>query len=191
MRAEPTPAALEAVFRHIQAERMRDVPLLNPALEVAAVGFRDWEDYRLGVLVTPWFMSLVLLPGREDEWRGLQVGEKRVYAFPSGAYEFLLGEQADIGRYLSCSLYSPVLEFEDQAAAVATAEAVMRELFSAANLPRPAPGRSLNPPLAAGLHDDTARCAAQSEDAPEAPCLTERKLDRRAFLRGAFQPRRG
>ena len=36
--------------------------MLNPALSVEAVGFRPWDEHWLGVLVTPWFMNLWLMP---------------------------------------------------------------------------------------------------------------------------------
>ncbi|MCU7925204.1 MAG: [NiFe]-hydrogenase assembly chaperone HybE [Candidatus Thiodiazotropha sp. (ex Dulcina madagascariensis)] len=52
---------------------------------------------------------------------------------PAGPYEFILGEEAGIGRYQMCSLFSPVFEFADQATAVATAEAVMHALMSEEN----------------------------------------------------------
>lgn len=126
-------AALRRTFIRIQHERMHGVPVLNPALKVECVGFRPWQDYCLGVLVTPWFMSLMLLPCEGDEWEGLKIGEKVTHIFPSGAYEFIVGEEEAIGRYLSCSLFSPVFEFDGQEAAVATAEAVMDGLMDGGN----------------------------------------------------------
>ena len=51
------------MFSRIQAERMADVPLLNPALTVETVGFRLWQDSWLGVLITPWSMNLLALAG--------------------------------------------------------------------------------------------------------------------------------
>lgn len=124
---------VETVFRRIQHERMRDVPLLNPVLQVQCVGFRPWQSHCLGVLLTPWFMSLVLLPCDEHERDDLAVGRKVVHAFPSGDYEFIVGEESGIGRYLSCSLFSPMFEFPDQAVAVATAQAVMHGLMDEEN----------------------------------------------------------
>ena len=55
-------ADLVAHYEAIYAERMRDLPIVNPRLAVEAVGFEQWEDQDLGVLITPWFMNLVLLP---------------------------------------------------------------------------------------------------------------------------------
>ena len=54
---------LESAFERVRRERMIDVPMLNPRLAVQAVGFRDWRGGWLGILITPWFMNLMLLPG--------------------------------------------------------------------------------------------------------------------------------
>jgi len=116
---------LEAIYTTIQKERMADIPILNPRLQVRAVGFREWEGHRLGVLVTPWFMNILLLPGEDGEWSTLACGEKVTQRLPSGVYEFIVGEEVDLGHYQMCSLFSPMFEFEDQAAALATARAVM------------------------------------------------------------------
>lgn len=178
------PADLEHEFRRVYLEQMQDVPIVNPALEVAAVGFRDWQGYELGVMLTPWFMNLMLLPGEHEPWPTMRIGDAREYAFPSGRYEFLLGEQQGIGRYLACSLFSPVFEFEDQVGALATAEAVLEELFKAENLDRPAPGT----PLGAGVEDgersggDEPGRGSDPAPAPAEP----RAVSRRAFLRGEF-----
>ena len=54
--------ALTAAFERIAATRMAGLPMNNPALKVAAVGFQPWaEDYLLGVLITPWAINLVVL----------------------------------------------------------------------------------------------------------------------------------
>jgi [NiFe] hydrogenase assembly HybE family chaperone len=124
---------LESVFRRIQRERMQGLPILNPELRVKAVGFRVWQGRCLGVLITPWFMNLMLLPSEGDDWQKLQVGDKRIHRLPAGPYEFILGEELEIGRYQVCSLFSPVFEFSDQETAEATAEAAMQALMKAEN----------------------------------------------------------
>ena len=91
---------LEQSYRRIQRERMRDLPFLNPALRVKAVGFRHWQGRCLGVLITPWFMNLMLLPCEGDEWQELQIGDKQRHLLPSGSYEFIVGEEAGIGGLL-------------------------------------------------------------------------------------------
>lgn len=129
-----TPALrLAAAFRHVYETRMREVPILNPALAVEAVGFAPWDAHWLGCLITPWFMNLVLLPRDPDRWISLRPGEKRTYVFPAGTFEFIGGREEAIGEYQACSLFSPVLEFAHQEAARLVAAACLRALFDAEN----------------------------------------------------------
>lgn len=53
--------AVAAIYR-AAVPAMRDLPVFNPALDVAAIGFRALDDHAFGVIVTPWFMNLVRLP---------------------------------------------------------------------------------------------------------------------------------
>ncbi len=124
---------LERVFRRIETERMQGLPFLNPALQVRAVGFRHWQGHCLGVLITPWFMNLMLLPNEGDDWQELSIGDKQLHQLPSGPYEFIVGEEPEVGRYQMCSLFSPVFEFADQETAEATAMAAMSALMEAEN----------------------------------------------------------
>jgi [NiFe] hydrogenase assembly HybE family chaperone len=129
--AEDPARALEQAFRRIETERMRDVPILNPAVAVRALGFRRSSEGWLGVLLTPWCMNLMLLPAEGTAWRSLPPGEKRSVAFPGGEFEFIAGHEAAIGEFHSCSLFSPVFEFSDQDAACETARAALEALFTA------------------------------------------------------------
>lgn len=120
-------AALEDHLRRIQAERMADVPLLNGRLAVQATAFQPHGGDWLGVMITPWFIGLVLLPAREGAWDGLPPGRRR-HALPAGDYAFELVEVEGVGRYQHCSLLSPVQELADQAAALAFARAARAAL---------------------------------------------------------------
>ena len=124
---------LESDFREVFHAKMRDVPLVNPALQVQAVGFRMHEGRPIGVLVAPWFMNLILLPAEGEDWSTLSPGEKEYIHFPSGEYEFLHNTRTEIGGYKACSLFSPMQDFKTQAQALAVAEAVMVALFDEAN----------------------------------------------------------
>lgn len=125
---------LETLFRRIHVERMADVPITNEDIKVTAVGFQQWENSYLGILVTPWFMNLMLLPGRTENWDDQQELSKRKYCFPSGRYTFLTGYEPDIGKYQMCSLFSPMYEFADNDAAVDTAKFAIKELLNADNV---------------------------------------------------------
>ena len=126
--------SLESTFRQIQHERMADVPILNDKIKVSAVGFQTWQSSYLGILITPWFMNLMLLPGEDENWNDLIELSKQKHVFPSGSYEFIAGFEPDLGKYQLCSLFSPMFEFADHEAAVQTAEAVMQELMNTENI---------------------------------------------------------
>ena len=123
---------LVADFTEVWHSTMRDVPLVNKALRVEAVGFRRYEGQILGVLVSPWFMNLIMLPDGQD-WSGLVAGEKEVIGFPSGDYEFLHNTRDMIGGYKACSLFSPMGDFARQKDATDVARAVMEALFDPAH----------------------------------------------------------
>jgi [NiFe] hydrogenase assembly HybE family chaperone len=127
------PPKLVAEFREIWNAKMRDVPLVNRALNVEAVGFRVWEGRLVGVLVSPWFMNLILLPGPGDDWSDLYAGDKELIGFPSGIYEFLHNTRGALGGYKACSLFSPMGEFASQLQATDCARAVMDALFDPAH----------------------------------------------------------
>jgi [NiFe] hydrogenase assembly HybE family chaperone len=164
-RAQTPPQRLERAFRRIARTRMRDLPLLNRALHVEAVGFRAWQGQWLGALVTPWCINLVLLPTRRRSvWTPVAPGIERQVTFASGAYVFIGALEDGVGEYQTCSLFSPVFEFSDHAAACATARAALAELLRAA------------PP-------------EQTVTEPEPPRLAGRlaqPLSKRDFLRRAF-----
>lgn len=144
----PTPdnpaSRLEAVFRHIADTRMAGVAILNPALEVEAVGFRRWGDDWVGVLITPWFMSLLCLPGTASAQPIQASGSKQELALPSGTFEFLSAHEDALGAYLTSSLFSPMFAFPDRARAREVATAVMAEVFA---VPQPDAAPAARPPL--------------------------------------------
>jgi [NiFe] hydrogenase assembly HybE family chaperone len=186
---EDLSAGMETAFTRIQRERMTGMPLLNPALEVQSVGFRRWENYCLGVLITPWFMNLMLLPLDANAWEELPSGSKINQSFPSGTCEFILGEEEGIGRYLMCSLFSPVFEFQNQEAAVVAAEAVLQRLMDETGRDEVATRKRGIRTIWSGADASTAAVAGGEE--ANRPSLEERirkPVSRRDVLRGAFLP---
>lgn len=116
-------------FEFIWRERMRGLPFVNPRLGVEAVDFRRVEEHELGVLIAPWFMNLVLLPGT-DEWAELAQGVKIERMLPSGSFEFTLCRDEEIGVYLTGVLFRTVSDFPDQETARAVASEVLVRLFT-------------------------------------------------------------
>ena len=78
----PADAVEEAFFR-IQREQMAGVPILNSALSVEAVDFQRRQGHWLGIVVTPWCMSM-LLPGSGENWVGTGENRRRFVRFPAG-----------------------------------------------------------------------------------------------------------
>ncbi len=121
---------LESTFNDILHTRMSAVPVLNPALSVQALEFCRYQHDWLGALITPWFMNLLLLPAAADSiCAGRDIGSKFSQSFPYGQFEFVLAKEEQLGSYAQCSLFSPMFQFEDQAAAVATAQAALTGLL--------------------------------------------------------------
>ncbi|WP_179957665.1 [NiFe]-hydrogenase assembly chaperone HybE [Exilibacterium tricleocarpae] len=120
---------LESCFRQIQQQRMRDMPILNKALQVAAVGFHPWREFWMGVLITPWFANLVLLPAAAGAGTLPAPGSSASFAFPAGRFTFISAREAGIGTFLSCSLLSPVFELRTQQQAEEMAREAIRTIM--------------------------------------------------------------
>mgnify|MGYP000896274059 FL=1 len=172
-RSDPS-ALLQARFEHIRRGAMQGMPMLNEALAVRALGFRPWREHWLGVLVTPWFMNLVLMPRQSQHWHPLTERESRHFVFPAGVFEFIGAQDAELGGYAACSLFSPMFEFVDTAAAEATALAALEALFDAqhqpvSEVPPPAPRPPAAPIAAVSKRDFLLGQRARAGDGPARP----------------------
>jgi [NiFe] hydrogenase assembly HybE family chaperone len=112
---------------------MEGLAFVNAALQVEAVGFAPWQDHWLGVMVTPWFMNLALLPRDRSQWQPLERGAKRKLHFPAGIYEFIGADDEAVGEHQTCSLFSPMHDFENHEAARLVAQLARDALFDVAN----------------------------------------------------------
>lgn len=119
--------ALARLFTGVAQTRMAGVPILNPALRVEAVGFELEEPAAVGILITPWFMNLLWFPLARSELAD-GVGRRRVRRVGTERFDFIGGFEPGFGAYEACSLFSPMFEFADPAAARATALAVLSAL---------------------------------------------------------------
>ncbi|MEW5998584.1 MAG: [NiFe]-hydrogenase assembly chaperone HybE [Pseudomonadota bacterium] len=129
--AQPVTATLvEKTFRHIAETQMAGVPVCNPRLGVAMRGWRALGEEQMGVLITPWFMNLMIFPP-SDSGNARRVGTASARQLPAGTFDSTWGYEQMIGGYWSVSLFSPMNEFADMAAAVDTADAALEMLFAA------------------------------------------------------------
>ncbi|CNE14738.1 TPA: hydrogenase-2 assembly chaperone [Yersinia enterocolitica] len=113
---EQNPAALlEQVFGQVAADEMRGLPFYRDHIPLRACGFQLFEQQWIGALLTPWMLSLVVLPGPQQSWQRRVVGERLMLALPCGSIGFIVSEMdftvseiAGCGQYLSHSLMSPL-----------------------------------------------------------------------------------
>lgn len=143
MIALPPPVrALEHLFAEIASTRMRGVPVQNTALQVQAVGFAPDPQQAgvwLGILISPWFMNLVRLasPQQAPHAGFLAERDKATRQFGNTQFEFIGAFEPSMGAFETCSLFSPMFEFAEHSAAVATATEILSQLRQAAPAPLP------------------------------------------------------
>lgn len=107
-------AELVDQFRRIGETQMRDLPIYNASLDVEAVGFQPIGGRWIGILITPWFMSALILPPAKTEMDINGFGSKTQEVLPSGTFAFVSGALEAVGAYQSLPLYSPMGAFESQ-----------------------------------------------------------------------------
>jgi [NiFe] hydrogenase assembly HybE family chaperone len=122
---------LVAVYRDNVQPRMRELPVYNAMLQVEARGFAPRDGHCSGILITPWCMNLVLLPGEGDRWSELAPGSRVEVVFPAATYALTLSLPAGMQPHLSLALFSTVLDFADQDTAQQVADEVLQLLYQA------------------------------------------------------------
>ncbi|WP_413724269.1 [NiFe]-hydrogenase assembly chaperone HybE [Sodalis sp. RH16] len=83
---------LERLFSRIAAGEMRTLPFYRPQIPVRACGFQRYEQQWIGALLTPWMLSLLVLPGPGQLWPRRPEGSRLALALPCGNITFTLGE---------------------------------------------------------------------------------------------------
>ena len=137
----PRVQALIEQFRRVDAA-MRDLPLYNPIVAIEAVGFRRFgDDALVGVVLTPWFMNLTILPIEPAPMDMAAIGRSVVVELPAGQRTFVVGGDEAIGLYKAHSLHSPVLTFTLPGQARAEAQRTLA-LLMAPPPAEPAPPRA-------------------------------------------------
>jgi len=132
--AQAVGARLAEIYRGVHVA-MRDLPVCNPRLDVEAIGFQPFGDYALGVLLTPWFMNVIICARSAPDLPATPAGAATQWALPAGGVDFVAARLEGFGRLDSCSLFSPMDAFADHAAAKATAIAALDQLIAPAAEP--------------------------------------------------------
>lgn len=186
-------------FREIEEVRMAGIPILNPSLKVEVVGLQMFGDEWLCILITPWFMNVMLLtpsPSTSDHIEPVEprmpTGTKQQVTFPAGRFEMICGFEPQLGTFRMCSLFSPVLEFADQESAVATANAAIESIMASSEVDAASEDPDMEMiwrgerPTEKQLEErNVSNQETQTEQATDKP--ETKHLDRRHLLFGASQ----
>lgn len=113
---------LEQTFNRIHQQDMQGIPILNPRIQVQALGFREYEGRVLGIIITPWLMNVVMLPAPAEDWSNMELGHKQPHSFPAKTYKFMVNEIDGIGYCQTHSLYSPMGDFSSHEQALSVAQ---------------------------------------------------------------------
>ena len=165
---------LEDLYQRVYEKDMKGLPISNPAIQVEAVGFRVWEGHWVGVMVTPWFINLLILWRQGEDWPELKLnkGNDLAISFPAGLIKFTPRFEPELGYYLCCSLASPMGEFVSHTQAVNSAVEAMKQLTAI--------------PLVDISSDQ--QQVVQDQSVIQQKPITEKTLSRRDFLRAAAVP---
>ena len=142
----PRVPALIDCFREVDVV-MRELPIYNDKIAIEAIDFRAFgEDELLGVVLTPWFMNLMLLPIEPEPMDMAEIGRPVEVALPAGKRTFVIGGDEVVGLYKAHSLHSPVLNFTLPGQAHAEARRMLALLMTP-----PAQERAANQNGSAGI----------------------------------------
>ena len=135
LETQALPSAKDRLAELVRAyEKAEDaivgLPVHNARLRIEPVGFREFDDAYVGVMVTPWSMNIVLLPQDPKALPHNALGGSRQVVFPSGGYGFIAGRMDGVGHLETCSLFSPMDEFDDMDVAIMAAHSAMEGLFT-------------------------------------------------------------
>ncbi|OOH90579.1 hydrogenase [Pasteurellaceae bacterium 15-036681] len=90
------------------AKNMQDLPFYRQDIPCFTPNFILFEGQWIGAILTPWMLSVVVLPGPNQRWEQREIGEKLGLQLPYKTITFTVSGMESIPQYLSCSLLSPL-----------------------------------------------------------------------------------
>lgn len=94
-------------YQQIAQDEMATLPFYRAEMPIV-VEMQQYEGQWLGTVLTPWMLSVVILPGPDQVWSLRKLGERIALSLPRGDMTFMVGELPKTGQQLSCSLMSPI-----------------------------------------------------------------------------------
>ena len=103
--SDPAPL-LVAQYERIAREEMQALPFYHATMPIVAE-CTLFEGQWLGCVLTPWMLSVVVLPGPDQLWP-VRSSERLALQLPCGNLTFMVGALPETGQLLACSLMSPI-----------------------------------------------------------------------------------
>jgi len=98
---------LVAQYERIAREEMQALPFYHPDMPIVAE-CTLFEGQWLGCVLTPWMLSVVVLPGPDQLWPVRGSRDRLALQLPCGNLTFMVGALPETGQLLACSLMSPI-----------------------------------------------------------------------------------
>ncbi|MEH8164725.1 hydrogenase-2 assembly chaperone [Aeromonas allosaccharophila] len=98
---------LVAQYERIAREEMQGLPFYHATMPIVAECVL-FEGQWLGCVLTPWMLSVVVLPGPDQLWPVRSSSDRLALQLPCGNLTFMVGELPESGQLLACSLMSPL-----------------------------------------------------------------------------------
>ncbi len=104
--ANPAPR-LVAQYERIAQQEMQALPFYHATMPIVAE-CTLFEGQWLGCVLTPWMLSVVVLPGPDQLWPVRSSSDRLALLLPCGNLTFMVGALPETGQLLACSLMSPI-----------------------------------------------------------------------------------
>ncbi|MFQ2737626.1 hydrogenase-2 assembly chaperone [Aeromonas caviae] len=98
---------LVAQYERIAQQEMQVLPFYHASMPIVAECVL-FEGQWLGCVLTPWMLSVVVLPGPDQLWPVRSSSDRLALQLPCGNLTFMVGELPETGQLLACSLMSPI-----------------------------------------------------------------------------------
>lgn len=128
--ADDPSEVLNCHFLAVWQARGSELAPLNSALQVESVGFIRFAGDWVGVVVTPWFFRLFLLPGGGSLWGDIPAGQRRYLELPGGVLPFTAEELPAIGPCQWTPLIEPITAVSSMGVARQAALDALRAAFA-------------------------------------------------------------
>ncbi len=98
---------LVAQYERIAREEMQALPFYHATMPIVAECVL-FEGQWLGCVLTPWMLSVVVLPGPDQLWPVRSNSDRLALQLHCGNLTFMVGALPETGQLLACSLMSPI-----------------------------------------------------------------------------------